>query len=245
MPVLGQALAEAAATAEHGQAAVTPWPWALGAAPGTALSRPLARGAGRQTAFLELNHAELRHGQALPEEAYSSAAFGGADQPPNFVAADLPAGTKSLAIVARDLDAPLPVEGEAEPLWAVAGISRTEVADLATAKTGTVVVPYHGPLPQDEFVHRVLFRLYAVRRRLPPSRLHSWRALEAWLEGARPRAAPGEASLPDVAPFTGDGGTPEAEDAAVAQAFARRALASEHADFLMTAVRRRPAATLL
>uniref|UniRef100_A0A7S1RHK1 Phosphatidylethanolamine-binding protein n=1 Tax=Alexandrium catenella TaxID=2925 RepID=A0A7S1RHK1_ALECA len=132
--------------------------------------------------FLEVHSPEVRPGDPLPGYAYSSSVTGGEDDPLELLADEIPPGSQGFILTARDEDEP-PVSGQdpPPPLWAVANISPVDVDSLSTAKSGVTVVPYHGPAPTDDFIHRVYFRLYSTERVVPRDRLQNWGALSRWM----------------------------------------------------------------
>merc|ERR1740123_1771147 len=105
------------------------------------------------------------------------------DAPPPLMGAGLPDKTQSLVLVGRDDDEPPPPgQEEPAPLWAVANISPTDLSGLTSSRSGRVVVPYRGPAPADEFIHRVFFRLYALKKPVPLHLLGSWDSLHGYLK---------------------------------------------------------------
>lgn len=130
-----------------------------------------------QASFLGLSSRDLVPGDPLPDSAYSSAVFEGEDRPPSLEVAEIPAGTKSLVLTAEDIDAPGPV-----PQWLKVDILPTDCGRLSTAKSGTEVVRFTGPAPQDNFIHRFVFHVYALPRTVPKAKLTSWPVLKTWLQ---------------------------------------------------------------
>ncbi|CAE7208961.1 unnamed protein product [Symbiodinium sp. CCMP2592] len=68
----------------------------------------------------------------------------------------------------------------AEPMWAVANISVASAGQLHKAR-GDVVVPYQGPNIQDDFIHRIFFRVYEQPSRIPPQNLGNFGQLQSWM----------------------------------------------------------------
>lgn len=139
----------------------------------------------RQAAsFLSLQSASMPHGGPLPLKSYSSTVVGGHDLTPQFRAEDLPPGAKSFLLIARDADAVVgtPVggrDGRALPLWVVANISPMEFNSIETS--GRTVVPYRGPDPQDDFIHRIYFRLYSLSDTVKEPHVQNWNTLSEWM----------------------------------------------------------------
>eukprot|EP00927_Polykrikos_kofoidii_P047838 TRINITY_DN42119_c0_g1_i1.p1 TRINITY_DN42119_c0_g1~~TRINITY_DN42119_c0_g1_i1.p1 ORF type:complete len:434 (+),score=58.22 TRINITY_DN42119_c0_g1_i1:59-1303(+) len=121
------------------------------------------------SSFLSLRSSEFESGGALPSRAYSRCLMGGEGQIPEFSVDDLPPGTQYLMLTAEDIDAP----HGADLLWAKVNISPLAAGGVSTTARGLTVVPFHGPNIQDEFLHRIVFRAFALEERLAGRDLES------------------------------------------------------------------------
>ncbi|OLQ06866.1 hypothetical protein AK812_SmicGene9825 [Symbiodinium microadriaticum] len=94
---------------------------------------------------------------------------------------DLDASRNALQAPGRVLwDSRPSVSAPAEPMWAVANISVASAGQLHRAR-GDVVVPYQGPNIQDDFIHRIFFRVYEQPSRIPPQSLGNFGQLHSWM----------------------------------------------------------------
>ncbi|CAK9093791.1 unnamed protein product [Durusdinium trenchii] len=101
-----------------------------------------------------------------PQEAYSASCLAGENTPPMLQAMAVNPGNQHLLLTAVDEDGKPAPTAEAPPLWAVANIGVSSANELHKGR-GDVVVPYSGPNIQDDFIHRIFFRVYEQPYRVP------------------------------------------------------------------------------
>lgn len=130
-------------------------------------------------AFLSMESATTQAGSPLPESAYSVCVAHGKDEPPQLHTETMVRDMQGFLLVARDEDSP-----SDPPLWAVANISPLDNQSLNSPRLRqeAVVVPYHGPDPQDSFIHRIIFRLYPLVELVPRQYLGNWPKLQGWMQ---------------------------------------------------------------
>ncbi|CAE6952880.1 unnamed protein product, partial [Symbiodinium natans] len=133
------------------------------------------------SSFIALQSAPLkRAGDPLPRHAYSSRVLAGQNTPPILRATAINPGKQLMLLTATDEDSRPSPSAEAAPLWAVANISVASAGQLQKAR-GDVVVPYQGPDIQDEYIHRIFFRVYEQPSRVPRQDLGNYGQLRRWM----------------------------------------------------------------
>ena len=119
-------------------------------------------------------------GEPMPRHAYALGLVAGQNTPPMLRALAVNPGKQFLLLTATDEDSRPSVSAPAEPMWAVANISVASAGQLHRAR-GDVVVPYQGPNIQDDFIHRIFFRVYEQPSRIPPQSLGNFGQLHSWM----------------------------------------------------------------
>ena len=133
------------------------------------------------SSFVSLQSSTLKPpGEPMPRHAYAVGLVAGQNTPPILRALAVNPGKQFLLLTATDEDSRPSAGARAEPMWAVANISVTSAGQLHKAR-GDVVVPYQGPNIQDDFIHRIFFRVYEQPSRIPPQNLGNFGQLQSWM----------------------------------------------------------------
>mmetsp|Transcript_92083 Transcript_92083/g.159822 ORF Transcript_92083/g.159822 Transcript_92083/m.159822 type:complete len:226 (+) Transcript_92083:73-750(+) len=134
----------------------------------------------RSTSFVDLTSSEIGPGEHLQPWHYHTSVKGGKAKIPQLRITNAPKGSESYAVVAQDVDDAEashfpPPWGPAKVLWVRANIPITAIDNLgAEQKTGKKalyvgrdVLPYSGAWVNDDFIHRIYWRVFALKENIP------------------------------------------------------------------------------
>lgn len=122
---------------------------------------------------MKLTSPDIKHGERLPDRL----AFDHQNQSPTLAWSELPEGTKELAIICDDPDAPMGTWVH----WVIYGIPASigilsggipkkgtldEIPGACQGKNGWGNIGYDGPRPPRGPSHRYFFKLYALKEQL-------------------------------------------------------------------------------
>lgn len=139
----------------------------------------------RWTSFVSMGSLTIGAGEPLPTECYANPV--GQGQLPQLMLTDAPKGSKYFVVLAQDADDPEanplpPPGGPARLLWCRVNIPlegkdpetheeirfAQDLGGMDAVRAGaTDVVPYNGVVIRDDFIHRIFWRIFALKERVP------------------------------------------------------------------------------
>lgn len=120
------------------------------------------------SSFMTLASPTIGPGGDLPNASYAASEYQGNGELPNLT---IDQGgvkrTKAFLIVAQDSDGIAEENGEVYPLWVRANINPLQATSPTDPGVGVDVVPYRGVKIDDDYIHRIFWRLYALKEKIP------------------------------------------------------------------------------